>query len=139
MLHLSKIVVPRIGAKWEDVAYALGYDIPIVEYIKHNHDDPRECCKELLKNWLITNNGTKPKIWSTLLQKVGEVDELVAARGEIIEELEAAETSQSCAVLSAAETPQSSTNLSGSPLIFSLSKWLPIHLHYALLFAILHI
>ena len=133
MFHLNKIVIPRIAAYWEDVAYALGYDIPIVEYIKHNHhDDLRECCKELLNNWLTTNNGVKPKSWSTLLQKVGEVINLARARQEIIEDLEAAETPQST-FLSAVEIPQSSTGLSVSPIMFSLSKWLSIIYTYIVL------
>ena len=113
MFHLIKVVVPRIAAEWEDFAYALDYDIYIVQYIKYKHyDDPRECCKELLKNWLITNNGAKPKTWSTLLEIVEEVDALVPARKEIIKDLEAT------------ETPHSNVVLPSEPTILSFGKWL---------------
>ena len=88
MDDLNQIVVPNICADWEDVAYALHYEIPIVKSIqcKHNND-PKKCCKELLTDWLRTNNGTGPKIWLTLLDKLKKVDELTATREKIIEEL----------------------------------------------------
>ena len=85
---LNKIVVPRINAEWEDFAYALCYEIPVVESIKRKHkQDPKVCCKELLKDWLITNNGAAPKNWLTLLEKLEDVEELATAREEIIKEL----------------------------------------------------
>ena len=118
--HLIKTVVPRITTEWEDVAYALDYDIYTVEYIKcRNHNDPRECCKDLFENWLTTNNGAKPKTWSTLLEKVGEVNELALARKEIIKDLETAEMPQSSAVLSS--VPLRST-------VLSFGKWLAMYI-----------
>ena len=88
MDDLNKILVPKISADWEDVAYALQYDIPIVKLIQNKHNNnPKKCCKELLTDWLMTNNGTRPKIWSTLLNKLKNVGELAAAREKIIEEL----------------------------------------------------
>ena len=88
MDDLNKIVIPKISAEWEDVAYALHYKIPIVKLIQNKHNNnPKKCCKELLTDWLITNNGSKPKLWSTLLDELKKVDELAASREEIIEEL----------------------------------------------------
>ena len=85
---LNEIVVPRISAEWEDVAYALCYKIPAVNIIKRKHkDDPKRCCKELLTDWLATNNGVGPKIWSTLLDKLETIGELTAAREEIRKKL----------------------------------------------------
>lgn len=85
---LNEIVVPKINAEWEDVAYALRYEISAVESIrtKHNHD-PKKCCKELFKDWLITSNGAGPKQWSTLISTLKKVGELAAAREQIIKEL----------------------------------------------------
>lgn len=85
---LNKIVVPKISANWEEVAYALCFKIHTVESIASKHNgDPKKCCMELLKNWLSTSNGVKPKNWSTLLSKLKDVEELDAVSEEIIKEL----------------------------------------------------
>ena len=81
MADINKIVIPQIKAEWEDVAYALRYKIPEVNGIKAKYsDNPKRCCQELFIDWLSTNNGIGPKTWSTLLDKLGEIKELTAAR-----------------------------------------------------------
>ena len=88
MHDLNRIVVPKVSAEWEDIAYALQYDIPTVEQISVQHNDnPTKCCKELFKNWLATDNGTKPKIWQTLLDKLKEVENLHSITDDIIKKL----------------------------------------------------
>ena len=88
MGDINKIVIPKIQAEWEDVAYALHYEIPTVNAIKATcNDNPKKCCKELFKDWLSTDHGASPKTWSTLLDKLEEVKDLATARGEIMEEL----------------------------------------------------
>ena len=88
MGDIIEIVIPKIQAEWEDVAYALRYQIPTVNAIKAKYNDnPKKCCKELFKDWLSTNHGASPKIWSTLLDKLKKVEDLAAARDEIMEEL----------------------------------------------------
>ena len=83
------IVVPRIRAQWEDVAYALRYQIHMVDSIRSKHNnDPTKCCKELLKDWIITYNGIGPKIWLTLLNKLKNIGDLAAVREVIMEELQ---------------------------------------------------
>ena len=87
MFHLMKIVVPRVATRWKDFAIALDYDDYTVQYIESRYcNDPGECCKELLKDWLTTENGAKPKFWSTLLDTFTELD-LPVAKEEIIREL----------------------------------------------------
>ena len=45
MHDLVIIVIPRIKAEWEDVAYALHLKIPKVDAIrKQYHGDPKKCC-----------------------------------------------------------------------------------------------
>ena len=69
MHQLNTIVVPNVSADWEEVAYALEYNIQIVRRIKNTHNkDLTKCCKELFEDWLITANGNKPKIWKTLVK-----------------------------------------------------------------------
>ena len=88
MHNLNKIVVPKVSAEWEDIAYALQYDIATVEQISKKHnEDPKKCCKELFKNWLISNNGVKPKNWQTLLDKLKEIDDLYSITEDITKEL----------------------------------------------------
>ena len=88
MHQLNKIVVPKVSADWKDVAYALNYDIQIVRRITNTHNgDSTKCCKELFEDWLITINGSKPKIWQTLLKALKEIEQLAAATEKVIEEL----------------------------------------------------
>ena len=88
MGDINKIVIPKIQAEWEDVAYALHYEIPTVNAIKAMcNDNPKKCCKELFKDWLSTDHGAAPKTWSTLLDKLKEVEDLAAATNDIMNEL----------------------------------------------------
>ena len=87
MCDLNKIVVSKVAAEWEDIAYALRYEIPTVKLIKSDHKDNKKCCKELFEDWLTTDNGAKPKTWQTLLNKLKEIEELHAVTESITEKL----------------------------------------------------
>ena len=79
MFDLKKIVIPKIMNKWRDVADAFRYDIEDIEVIKAKHSgDPKECCRAFLIDWLTSQRGAKagPKVWSTLLDTLKEVDEI---------------------------------------------------------------
>ena len=88
MTDINKIVIPRIQAEWEDVAYALHYEISKVKAIKQNNQNSKKCCRELFIDWLSTDHGAGPKTWATLIEKLKEVEDLTAAINEIIDELE---------------------------------------------------
>ena len=81
MADINKIVIPRIQAEWEQVAFALRYSIPKVKAIKENNQYSKKCCLELFVDWLSTDHGAGPKTWSTLI-------ETTVATNEIIDELE---------------------------------------------------
>ena len=88
MDDLNKKVIPRIQANWEDVAYALHYEIFTVNNIKAtNQGNPERCCSGLLKDWLTTNNGTSPKTWDTLLNALKGINQLYSVTQEIEKEL----------------------------------------------------
>ena len=88
MYDLIRFVIPRIAAEWEDVAYMLKYNIPTVESISEKQcNDPQKCCRELFMDWLTTSNGIAPKTWSTLLQKIRQLTNLIAAVEGIKREL----------------------------------------------------
>ena len=77
MFDLKKIVIPKIMNEWEDIADALRCDLATIQAIKvREHQDPKKCCREFFKDWLMTNNGAKagPKVWSTLLDALKEVE-----------------------------------------------------------------
>ena len=81
MFDLSKIVIPKIMNEWEYIAEALRYDLAAIKSIKDKErEDPKKCCQEFFKDWLMTNNGARagPKVWSTLLHALKEVDEISA-------------------------------------------------------------
>ena len=88
MHDLNRFVIPEIEAHWEEVAYALDFEISAVKsiHIKHN-GDPKKCCQELLKSWLTTSQGVSPKILLTLLQRINEVSELATVRARVLENL----------------------------------------------------
>ena len=89
MGELNKIVIPKIAAEWEDVGFALLYDISTVNNIKEKHkEDPKKCCRELFIDWLSTSHGVSPKNWSILLEKIKEVESLTRATEQILEELD---------------------------------------------------
>ena len=88
MHDLNRIVVPLVFEEWEDIAFALQYDIPTVEKINVKcKENPTKCCKELFKNWLTTDDGAKPKIWQTLMDKLKEIEELAGVTEDIMERL----------------------------------------------------
>ena len=74
---------------WKDVAYySLCYDVSIVTEIEERcARDPKQCCSDILKDWLNTKNGISPKTWETLLTQLKEVEELKNKVGEIMQEL----------------------------------------------------
>lgn len=88
MHDLNKIVVQKVSNEWEDIAYALDYEISAVKHIRHKHkESPKKCCKELFEDWLTTDNGAKPKVWQTLLDKLKEIEELYSVTEDIMEKL----------------------------------------------------
>ena len=87
MADINRIVIPRIQAEWEDVAYALRYKISRIKAIKENNQNSKKCCRELFIDWLSTDHGAGPRTWATLIEKLKEVEDLTAATNEIIDEL----------------------------------------------------
>ena len=79
IFDLMRIVIPKIMYEWVHIAVALRYDIYKIEAIRvEGHGDPKECCQKFFMDWLATINGAKagPKVWSTLLDVIKEVDEI---------------------------------------------------------------
>ena len=88
MWNLIKIVIPKIKAEWENVAYSMGYDPSTVDAIENEcNGNLDKCCKKFFKDWLTTNNGCTPKTWQKVIERIKAVDNLTAAAENISMEL----------------------------------------------------
>ena len=87
MWELINIVIPKIKAKWQDVAYRMRYELLEVDAIATESHDLKERCIKLFTNWLKTNHPPTPKTWQTLLEHLKSVDGLTAAMEQIEKEL----------------------------------------------------
>ena len=88
MKHLNKHVIPKIAADWKQVADSLDFDIHTIRIIeKKFHNDPMQSCDELLRDWLSTDVGVKPKLWSTLIAALKDIRQLTAVAEQIEEDI----------------------------------------------------
>ncbi|XP_065919658.1 uncharacterized protein [Dysidea avara] len=98
MKDLRKIAIPSIASEWKIVADFLDYDIPIINlFAATGKEDPMKCCIELFTDWLSTDNGRKPKTWSTLIETLKTIPQLSGV-AEHIEKLLKCETTVSIAL-----------------------------------------
>ena len=86
---MIKIVIPKIKAEWENVAYSMQYGINDVNGIEKDSSNLTEMCQKLFKNWLTSSKGITPKTWHTLLKCIRDVDDLAVAAENIDTELKA--------------------------------------------------
>ena len=87
MFELTEIVIPKIKANWESLAYCMRYTTQEVIGFRKDSQDSAECCKNLLNNWISTGHGPKPKTYLTLLKCIKKIDNLTAASEAIKNEL----------------------------------------------------
>ena len=87
MYELISIVIPKVKAQWQNLAYAMKYEIGEVNAFDKDGRDLEGGCKNLFTNWLTTGHGPTPKTYKTLLKYIKKVNELTAAREEIEKEL----------------------------------------------------
>ena len=88
ILELLKIVIPKIAAHWDTLAYFLEFKVSRVEIIRKKHsNDPEESCKEVFIHWLTSDEGITPKTWGVLLKTLKDIKKLTAATEQIEKEL----------------------------------------------------
>ena len=88
MKQLLTIVVPRIAAEWDKVAYFLEFNISSIKIIRQQYwNVPKECCYHLLEEWISTDEGVTPKNWTTLLSVLKQIKELTNVCSEIEKDL----------------------------------------------------
>ena len=84
MKHLNKYVIPKIAADWKQVADSLEFDIHIIRIIEKKFRNNLESCDEMMRDWLSTDVGIKPKVWSILIAALKDIKQLTA----VVEEIE---------------------------------------------------
>ena len=87
MHELTEIVIPKIKAEWESLAYCMRYQPSDVTGFKTDFQNLKQCCKELFINWITTDHGPKPKTYQTLLSHIENIKDLVGVSEVIKEEL----------------------------------------------------
>ena len=87
MWELIEIVIPKIKAEWESLAYCMRYTTQEVKGFRKDSDDSGECCKNLLDNWISTGHGPKPKTYQTLLKHIKKISNLTAASEAVEKDL----------------------------------------------------
>ena len=65
-------VIEQVSYKWEDVAYAMGFDAAVVKAIERNvFFQTTPACAEVFHRWLSTAGDTqKAKTWEFLIAKL---------------------------------------------------------------------
>ena len=88
MSELLKIVIPKVAAQWDTLAYFLEFDILRVNIIRKQHlNDPEESCKEVFICWLTSDEGISPKTWGVLLKVLKDIKKLTSVNEQIEKEL----------------------------------------------------
>ena len=87
MHELTQVVIPKIRAKWKDLAYCMRYNHSDVEAFWEDSKDSTGCCNKLFVNWTTTKHDPKPKTYQALLNYIDKVDSLAATSEAIKKEL----------------------------------------------------
>ena len=88
MRLLKEFVIPKMAAKWKDVADFLDYDLNTIDIIEEQYrNDCEKCSDKLFRDWLSTSHGVEPKTWTTLLMRMKRIQCLAVATSDIEQEL----------------------------------------------------
>ena len=90
MKHLHELVIPKIYTDWEQVVDCLSESLYIMEIIKKDRtcEYPMQCCEDMLRDWLSTEDSLHPCNWKTLIDKLKEIQQLSAAAIQIKSDVE---------------------------------------------------
>lgn len=69
-LTTLQLVIPRLANRWLPLGLQLGAKAFTLDNIKQSYrNDPEECCREMLKNWLNGKQdcGDCPRTWKAFL------------------------------------------------------------------------
>ena len=85
MKQIHKLVIPKVSFKWKTVAEFLELETDTIE--EKLGGDPTGCCEQVFREWLKSDHGVQPKVWSTLIKTFREIKPLVIISEKIENEL----------------------------------------------------
>ena len=72
--YLMKELHPKVSDKWDDVGIELEVDDRLLIQIRKDYPgDSKQCLKEVLREWLQTNNP--PPSWEAIAQVMADIEE----------------------------------------------------------------
>ena len=87
MFHIIDVVIPKIRADWEYVAYSMRYSIPEVKAFAKDSSNSKQSCMNLFIDWLSTPHDVNPKTWHTLLDRIKAIHSLRVVAEDIEKEI----------------------------------------------------
>ena len=88
MKLLYKLVIPKISAHWDVVLANLGYDLAFKQELDRKYKgNPRECCTNLLEDWISSDRGLSPKTFTKLLEVLCTINDIAPFMRDIIDGL----------------------------------------------------
>ena len=91
MKHAHELVIPRIYTHWKDVAACLKYSQDTIEMMdeKWKGVNAIQCCEDMLRDWLCTDDSLHPSCsWETLIGVLKQVNQLISPAKQIEKDVE---------------------------------------------------
>ena len=85
MKHLHELVIPKLYTQWKEVARSLCYSQDTIEKIDKDSmkEYPMQCCEDLFRDWLCSDDSVNTYSWEALINNVKEVQQLIILAEEI--------------------------------------------------------
>ena len=81
---VSKYIVPHVSEQWETLCEHLQYSTAVKNIISRTSEGSHDkCCTALLRDWVTSDNGMKPKTWEKLIEVLSEISSLAMVTKEI--------------------------------------------------------
>ena len=82
MKNLHELVIPKIYSHWKEVASCLSYSLEAMDK-NSTSEYPMQCCEDLLRDWLCTDDSVHPRSWEALINSLKQVQQLNAIAEQI--------------------------------------------------------
>ena len=90
MKHLHELVIPKIYSQWKEIAISLCYSQEAIEKMDKDSmkEYPMQCCEDLFRDWLCSDDSVIPCNWETLINSLRQVQHLMTSVKEIEKDVE---------------------------------------------------
>lgn len=85
MKHLHEVMIPKFYTQWREVAVCLGYSQDTIDMMDKDsaNEYPMQCCEDLLRDWLCTDDSVNPHNWETLINNLKQVQQMIVPAQQI--------------------------------------------------------